>query len=128
MRDLVFIKIAKTPFFAKVMAWLLLLYGIGVCLMSGKVFLTGIADLSGWAMVLASVNLIIGIGLIVVSFGFRHLRRWALDIYTGVAIIALALVFFGTKEFNPFRTVGVVVEIIFLIYFWFVKDLFKPYR
>ena len=128
MSDPVFIKIAKTPFFAKAVAWLLLLYGIGVCLMSGKVFLTGIADLSGGAMIYASINLIVGIGLIIVSFGFRHLRRWALNIYTGVTIIALALIFFGTKEFDPFRTVGVIVEVIFLIYFWFVAYLFKPSR
>lgn len=109
----------KAPLFVTIVAWILLLGGIGKLLLVLPFMLVSPA--------LGLLQLSIAVGLIAVSFGIRHMRKWALYAFTAIAILTVIITSYdfltsSKKELSIF--VDVAGEMIILIYFWAISKKF----
>ncbi len=112
----------KSPFLSPVknIAALLLIDGILKSL--GALLAMLFSPLSG------IILLITGAGLIIVSFGLRRMRRWALYGYTFISLLSLAAMAYFSIAFRQFDSKTLVVttlEILVLIYFWRISKKFQ---
>ena len=117
----------KAPVFVIIIAWLMLLGGIGSLLITAPLLLLGGIGKSGVIFGLGGLTLIRGIGLVVVSFGIRHMRRWALYTFTALTVLAVgvSLYSFATEpagDLTDFADAG--IQALVLIYFWAISKKF----
>jgi len=82
---------------------------------------------SGVIFGLGGLTLIRGIGLVVVSFGIRHMRRWALYTFTALTVLAVgvSLYSFATTpagDLTDFADAG--IQALVLVYFWAISKKF----
>ena len=118
----------KAPVFVTIIAWLMLLGGIGSLLLTAPLLLLGGIGKSGIIFGLGGLTLIRGIGLVVVSFGVRYMRRWALYTFTGLTALAVIASIYSfatspTKDFTDFADVG--IQALVLVYFWAISKRFN---
>jgi len=118
---------AKAPLFVIIIAWLMLLGGIGSLLVTAPLLLLGGIGKSGIIFGLGGIALIRGIGLVVVSFGIRKMRRWALYTFTALTVLAVvaSLYSFATEpagDLIDFADVG--IQALVLVYFWAISKRF----
>ena len=117
----------KAPVFVIIIAWLMLLGGIGSLLITAPLLLLGGIGKSGVIFGLGGLTLIRGIGLVVVSFGIRHMRRWALYTFTALTVLAVgvSLYSFATEpagDLTDFADAG--IQALVLVYFWAISKKF----
>lgn len=117
----------KAPVFVKIIAWLMLLGGIGSLLVTAPLLFLGGIGKSGVIFAMGSITLIRGIGLVVVSFGVRHMRRWALYAFTALTVLAVvtSLYSFTTKpagNLTDFADAG--IQALAVVYFWAISRRF----
>ena len=117
----------KAPVFVIIIAWLMLLGGIGSLLLTAPLLLLGGFGKSGIIFGLGGIALIHGIGLVVVSFGIKRMRRWALYTFTALTVLALgaSLYSFATEsagDLTDFADVG--IQALVLVYFWAISKRF----
>ena len=117
----------KAPVFVIIIAWLMLLGGIGSLLITAPFLLLGGIGKSGVIFGLGGLTLIRGIGLVVVSFGIRHMRRWALYTFTALTVLAVgvSLYSFATEpagDLTDFADAG--IQALVLVYFWAISKKF----
>ena len=117
----------KAPVFVIIIAWLMLLGGIGSLLITAPLLLLGSIGKSGVIFGLGGLTLIHGIGLVVVSFGIRHMRRWALYTFTALTVLAVgvSLYSFATEpagDLTDFVDAG--IQALVLVYFWAISKKF----
>src|SRR3989344_596218 len=110
----------KAPVFVIIISLLMLLGGIGSLLLTAPLLLLGGIGKSGIIFGLGGLALIRGIGLVVVSFGIRHMRRWALYTFTALTVLAVgvSLYSFATEpagDLTDFADAG--IQALVLIYF-----------
>ncbi len=105
----------------------MLLGGIGCLLVTTPFLLFGLFVQDGMTFGLGSAILIRGIGLIVVSFGIRNMRRWALYTLTALTVLALFIVtyHFTTEPANALiNFVDVGIQTTLVIYLWTIVKRF----
>ena len=117
----------KAPVFVTIIAWLMLLGGIGSLLLTAPLLLLGGIGKSGIIFGFGGLALIRGIGLVVVSFGIRHMRRWALYTFTGLTALAVVAGIYSfatspTHDLADFADVG--IQALVLVYFWAISKRF----
>lgn len=117
----------KRPVFVAIVSWLMLLDGIGNLLLTAPILLLGGIGKSAITLGLGGLTLIRGIGLVVVSFGVRHMRRWALYTFTGLAALAVIAAIYSfatspTRNFTDLADVG--IEVLVLVYLWAISKRF----
>ena len=117
----------KAPVFVIIIAWLMLLGGIGSLLITAPLLFLGGIGKSGVIFGLGGLTLIRGIGLVVVSFGIRHMRRWALYTFTALTVLAVgvSLYSFATTpagDLTDFADAG--IQALVLVYFWAISKKF----
>jgi len=117
----------KAPVFVIIIAWLMLLGGIGSLLITAPLLFLGGIGKSGVIFGLGGLTLIRGIGLVVVSFGIRHMRRWALYTFTALTVLAVgvSLYSFATEpagDLTDFVDAG--IQALVLVYFWAISKKF----
>lgn len=116
----------KAPLLIKIIAWFMLLGGIFMFLGGiGSLFVA--LPLLLVSPILIGLQLLIAVVLIVTSFGFHSIKRWALYMFTVITIIAFgssAYIFFTSplKEVSEF--VGVGIQTLALIYCWSISNKF----
>jgi len=117
----------KAPVFVIIIAWLMLLGGIGSLLITAPLLFLGGIGKSGVILGLGGLTLIRGIGLVVVSFGIRYMRRWALYTFTALTVLAVgvSLYSFATEpagDLTDFVDAG--IQALVLVYFWAISKKF----
>lgn len=118
---------AKAPIFVIIIAWLMLLGGIGSLLVTAPLLLLGGIGKSGVIFGLGGIALIRGIGLVVVSFGIRRMRRWALYTFTVLTVLAAgaSLYSFATGPAGDLTDFAdVAIQALVLAYFWAIGKRF----
>lgn len=118
---------AKVPIFVIIIAWLILLGGIGSLLVTAPLLLLGGFKKSEVILGSGGIAFIRGIGLVAISFGIRHMRRWALYTFTALTVLAIgvSLYSFSTKpagNLADFANAG--IQALVLIYFWAISKRF----
>jgi uncharacterized membrane protein HdeD (DUF308 family) len=110
----------KAPILVIIIAWLMLLYGIGSLLFILPTLLIG-------SVVIGGIALVRSIGLIAVSFGMKHMRRWALYTFTALTILAIGSSFYSFMK-NPSGNLtdfaDVVIQILVLVYLLAISKRF----
>lgn len=85
-------------------------------------------DISNISYIIISVRIILGIGVVIVSFGLRNMRRWALYIFTVLTIImVISLVYsylISTKQNLSNNVFAGVIQVLILIYCWSISKKF----
>ncbi|MFH1233887.1 MAG: hypothetical protein V1649_04550 [Patescibacteria group bacterium] len=109
----------KAPLLVKIIAWLMLLGGIGQ-LFSVLLFLL-ISPIFG------TLQLLVAVGLIITSFGLHGMKKWALYVFTVITTLALGAATYSfltssKKEVIEFMFAG--IQILVLIYFWVISKKF----
>lgn len=109
----------RAPLFVKIIAWLMLLSGIGRLFMVLPFLLINRA--------LGVLQLLIAVGLIVTSFGLHGMKRWSLYVFTAITVLAVgasAYTFFTSpiKEITEFASAG--IQVLVLVYFWAISKKF----
>lgn len=127
---------SKVPIFVKIIGLFTLLQGGFNLFSAGLMFFIGNILLIGFGgpknnffyWISFIFILIQGVGLIVVSSGVRHMRRWAL--YSFTALIMLNIVFYlfsflmnEPGVLNHFGIIG--VQMFALVYLWSIFKKFK---
>ena len=117
----------KAPMFVIIIAWLMLLGGIGSLLITAPLLLLGGIGKSGVIFGLGGLTFIRGIGLVVVSFGIRHMRRWALYTFTALTVLAVGVSLYSfaiepAGNLTDFADAG--IQALVLVYFWAISKKF----
>lgn len=117
----------KTPILVTIIAWLMLLGGIGSLLVTTPLLLIGGLGKSGVLFGLGGLTLVRGVGLVVVSFGLRQMRRWALYTFTALTILAVIVSIYSfttspKQELAEFADVA--IQALVLVYFWVISKKF----
>jgi len=117
----------KAPTLVVIIGWLLLISGIFSLLGVLPFLLFGGLVKSGTLLILGTLNLVRGIGLVIVSFGIRRLRRWALYTFTALTVLAIAVSIYSfattpKQELTEFADVG--IQALVMIYFWAISKKF----
>lgn len=117
----------RTPLIVVIIAWLMLIGGLFTLLgVLPFLFLGGFAKV-GILLLIGIINLIKGVGLVVVSFGIRHMKRWALYTFTVLTVLAVLVTIYTyltsqNKELTEFVDVG--IQAVVTIYFWSISKRF----
>ncbi len=117
---------AKAPIFVIIIAWGMLLSGIGSLLVIAPFLLLG-GGMSEDSFIYGVIFGFGGIGFVIVSFGIRKMRRWALYSFTAliVLIIGASLYSFATGQAGDLMDFAVVaIQILVLGYFWTISKRF----
>lgn len=117
----------KAPIFVIIIAWLMLIGGVFSLLGVLPFLLIGGLGKSWVIFLLGALNLVRGVGLVVVSFGIRHMRRWALYTFTVLTILAVGVSIYDfitspKQEFTQFADVA--IQALVLVYFWAISKRF----
>ena len=115
----------RAPLFIVVVAWILLIIGVLNLLVSGLPVLLGLIGGSSGIFITGMIMLLISIGLIVVSFGLRHMKRWGLYTYTALVVLTIVQVAleFGGEGFSILLYI-LAVMVAFLVCFWVISKKF----
>ena len=120
---------SEAPLSVKILSWLGLISGIFALFGTLPFLLLGGLGKSEPLFLLGLISLVRGVGFVVLSFGLRKMRRWALYGYTVVAvlgILATAYSFFT----NPNPSVQIkdfasaIIEALVLLYLWSISKKF----
>lgn len=117
----------KAPIFVIIIAWLMLIGGVFSLLGVLPFLLIGGLGKSWIIFLLGALNLVRGVGLVVVSFGIRHMRRWALYTFTVLTILAVGVSIYDfvtspKQDFTQFADVA--IQALVLVYFWAISKRF----
>ena len=117
----------KPPTIVKITSWLVLIGGIFSLLGVLPFLLLGGLGKSGVILLIGILNLARGIGLVVVSFGIRQMRRWALYVFTVLTVLAVIVSVYSfitssERELTEFIDVG--IQGLILFYFWTISKRF----
>lgn len=117
----------KAPIFVIIIAWLMLIGGIFSLLGFLPFVLLGGFGKVGILFFIGILNLVRGVGLIIVSFGIRSLKRWSLNIFSIITILALIVSTYNfttspKQELIEFADVG--IQILVMLYFWSIQKKF----
>lgn len=118
---------SEAPMFVVIVAWIMLLIGILSLLFTAPLLLLGGTGEIGVIFWLGVSSFVQGVGLVVVSFGIRRMRRWALYVFTALTVLAVGvfLYSFATKPaVDSTEFAGMVVQVLVLAYFWIVSKRF----
>jgi len=112
-------KMPKAPLLVIIIAWLMLLGGIGKLLMVLPFLLISPA--------LGILQLLIAVGIIATSFGLRRMRRWVLYVFTAITVLGVGISSYSfltspTKEIEEFVDAGIYVLV--LVYLWAISKKF----
>ena len=117
----------KPPTIVKITSWLLLIGGIFSLLGVLPFLLLGGLGKSGIILLIGILNLVRGIGLVVVSFGIRQMKKWALYTFTVLTVLAVFVSiysFFSSSEKELIEFIDVGIQGLILVYFWFIFKRF----
>lgn len=119
---------SKKPVLVVIIGGLMLLGGIGNLLVTLPLLLIGGLGRSGALFGLGGLSLIKGVGLVVVSFGIRQMRRWAL--YALITLTVLGTIvsiysFMASQERGLAGFADTAIQIIMLLYFWSISEKFS---
>jgi len=117
----------KPPTMVKITSWLLLIGGVFSLLGVLPFLLLGGLGKSGVILLIGVLILVKGAGLVVISFGIKQMKRWALYTFTVLTILAVFVSIYSfitssEKELIEFIDVG--IQGLILIYFWFISKRF----
>lgn len=117
----------KAPLLVIIIAWLMLIGGIFSLLGVLPFMLLGGFAKVGILFFLGLLNLVRGVGLIIVSFGIRRMRKWALYTFSVLTIIAIILSLYSfssspTQRLENYIDVG--VQALVTVYFWAISKKF----
>ena len=109
----------KTPLFVKIIAWLMLLRGIGGLFMALPFLLLN--------RILGGLYLLIAVGLIATSFGLQRMKKWSLYVFTAMTVLLVGLSIYSfftssVKNMADFADAG--IQVLVLIYFWVISKKF----
>jgi len=109
----------KAPVGVKIVAWLMLLGGIGSLFIVLPFLIINLA--------LGILQLLIAAGLIATSFGLHGMKKWALYVYTVITVLALGSAIYSfftssTREITDFAAAA--IQILVLIYLWSISKRF----
>jgi len=110
---------SKTPLLVKIIAWLMLLGGIGQLLMVLPVLII--------SLIFGIIWLLIAAGLIITSFGLHGMKKWALYMFTIITVLALGISTYSfltspAKDAIEFFTAG--IQALVLVYLWVIFKKF----
>lgn len=74
------------------------------------------------------LQLVIAVGLIVISFGLRKMKKWALYAYTVIAVLSIISALYSylsAGRMDTIELVSIIVEIAILVYFWAISKKFN---
>ena len=118
---------SNTPVFVIILAWILLLFGILFTLFS--LFTLSIFSFSGsiWASVSSYLSVIVNVGLIVVAFGLRKMKKWALYLLTLSILLEMGIemYYYFTRGLDYFNAGVIIVGVLILIYLWAINKRFR---
>jgi len=111
--------LGSAPVLVVILAWLLLIAGIGRTFLGLLSF-----PLSIWSSV---ITLVLGIALIATSISLRHMKIWALYAYTVVFIAGFSVTIRAVaSNMNTVSAdVEVLVESLVLLYLWTIRQRFR---
>lgn len=111
---------SSVPGLVKVLAWLMLLGGLASLLGTGFTFLLGV---NKWML---GVQLILDLAIIILSFGIRHLRIWALYVYSIVTVLSIAQIAYlaVTNNLSASSLVGFALQLVVLLYLFSISEKF----
>lgn len=114
-----------TPILIRIIAILMLLGGVAWLAVAGlSVFLLG-----GFGLILAIPPLLTAAVIIVLSFGIRKMKKWALYIFTILTILQfvgkLYSVMGEDTEASTRSFLGVILQVLALIYLWIHRKKFR---
>ncbi|MFA4830700.1 MAG: hypothetical protein WC862_02375 [Patescibacteria group bacterium] len=118
----------KAPVFVIIIAWLMLLGGIGSLLFTASLLFIGGIGKSSFIFGWGGITLVKGIGLVVLSFGIRQMRRWALYTLTALTMLGVVISMYLLFAIKPagsltdFADVG--LQALVLAYFWAISKRF----
>ncbi|MDO8436017.1 MAG: hypothetical protein Q7S82_01355 [bacterium] len=137
-------RIVKVPKLILFIAWFYLI--IGILQIIGSVAVLLLMFLRGesygtffwfiffiplWGIMLA-INLAIAFFFIILSFGLRHLRKWAFIIYEILSVIAIVafiyLYLFSNAKLNFGNGIGIAISVFIALYLWLNSALFFSKR
>lgn len=107
------------PLLVKIMGWIMLIKGVGELLLAFFLLL--------FAPIIGMLGLFFAVGLIITSFGIRHLKQWALYAFTGITTLAVGAFgysFLVSTEVDMLSIGALVLQVLFLIYFWSIAEKF----
>lgn len=122
---------SKVPLLVIVISWLLLIGGIvstffAFFFVVPFLFSGGLG--SGLFAIIGLISLVKGIGWIILSFGIRKMRRWALNVFLVLTIISVAAFAYSYVN-DPIKQQKDYIEIVFnvlsAVYLWSLSKRFK---
>jgi len=117
----------KAPILVKIIGWLLLLSGIGYLLLSGPLLLLGGAGRNVGLLGTGGFYLLSGVGFVAVAIGLRNLRKWALYVYTVLALSSVVYIGYdlliGKGDIRG--SIAVILQVLVLIYLWAIRRRFN---
>ena len=100
--------------------------GIFSLLGIAPLFLLGGLGHSGSLLWLAVFTLIRGVGLIILSFGIRKMKRWALYTMTGLTVLLGVATLLSAATTTPDVDIfALAIESLVIIYFWVISKKFS---
>lgn len=117
----------KAPTLVTVVGWLILLGGIGSLLVTLPLLLIGGLGRSRALFGLGGLSLVRGTGSVVVSFGIRQMRRWALYVFTALTVLGVIVSiysFMTSPQQDLTNFIDIAIQTLVLIYFWAIADKF----
>jgi uncharacterized membrane protein HdeD (DUF308 family) len=115
------------PLPVKIISWLMLISGIlGLFGVLPLLFLGGFGK-SGTVFFMGLLNLVMGIGNVVISFGLRSMRKWSLYAFTILTIIAaiIAIYSYISSPRQGGSLLGsLAIQVLILIYLWSISRKF----
>ncbi|GEM_PF-1110213 len=122
---------AKAPIVVRVISLLMFIGGAFTLLGSGVLlfatFAGGFNKTISLLVVLSAITLVKGIGYLVISFGIRRMRRWALYAFTSLAGLSMIgdIMSMGSSQRETINaSVDIGINILLLIYFWSIAKKF----
>ena len=117
----------EAPFLVKLTGWLLLITGIFSLLGVLPLFLLGGIVRSGNVLFLAIMNLISGVGYVIISFAIRQMRKWSLYMFTGLTVLGVGLTIYSFVTSTKKDLADLVLMSIqgaLVAYFWTMRRKF----
>lgn len=118
----------ETPFPVKLIAWVTLIYGVLGLIVS--LFLTALLALlfnPTYGILLTFLY----IGMIILSFGIRYLKKWALYAYTAITVIGVGSFSFELAQLNTvlllstsWVLIPILLQVLAIFYLWNIAEKF----
>ena len=110
----------NVPILVKVFSWFMLLGGISGLLGYAFFFLLGVDRL------ITGLQLVCYVGVIAVSFGVRHLRKWAFNVFVAITALAILDVVYlaYAKNLSITNIVGLALQLTVFLYLFSISEKF----